>query len=216
MQGFIGLRARRKKRNIIIFFVLIIIFLLFIYIIPFFKLTEAVPSDTLLPGLKEPVSSKFELTINELEFKIIDKEQKINFRNKEIIKINEELRILVKENKQLSNSILDLKNQLSLDSSGNEEIKNLNSQLKKNKNQLQELDDIILIITNEKDDLFKNLEKISLENEILNREYKIIANKNIKLTNLKNLLEKKIKEQIFVIDELNILNQTLKDNYHHR
>ncbi len=226
MTGFIGVRAKRKRRNIIIFFILTIIFFLFFYIIPVFKLTETIPSDTLLPSPDDVISSEI-LTIEELELKIFDRDQKIIFHNNELKKIKEELKMLVNENTQLSDSIIDSKNQLSLTSSNNEDFKNLKIQLEKiqkdNKKELQRLNDIILKITNEKNDLIKSIEIVSSEKKLSKKEYKIIANKNMQLISLKDLLEKKIKEQTSVIYELNLsietLNlsiETLKDSYHHR
>jgi len=219
MTGFIGIRAKRKRRNIIIFFILIIIFFLFFYIIPVFKLTETIPSDTLLPGPDEAISSEI-LTIEELELKIFDRDQKIIFHNNELKKIKEELKILVNENKQLSDSILDSKNQLSLTSSNNEDFKNLNIQLEKiqkdNKKKLQRLNDIILNITNEKNDLIKDIEIVSSEKELSKKEYKIMMKKNMQLISLKNSLEKKVKEQTNVIYELNLSIETIKDSYQRR
>jgi hypothetical protein len=226
MTGFIGVRAKRKRRNIIIFFILTIIFFLFFYIIPVFKLTETIPSDTLLPSPDDAISSEI-LTIEELELKIFDRDQKIIFHNNELKKIKEELKILVNENTQLSDSIIDSKNQLSLTSSNNEDFKNLKIQLEKiqkdNKKELQRLNDIILKITNEKNDLIKSIEIVSSEKELSKKEYKIIVNKNMQLISLKDLLEKKIKEQTSLIDELNLsietLNlsiETIKDSYQRR
>ena len=226
MTGFIGVRAKRKRRNIIIFFILTIIFFLFFYIIPVFKLTETIPSDTLLTSPDDAISSEI-LTIEELELKIFDRDQKIIFHNNELKKIKEELKILVNENTQLSDSIIDSKNQLSLTSSTNEDFKNLKIQLEKiqkdNKKELQRLNDIILKITNEKNDLIKSIEIVSSEKELSKKEYKIIANKNMQLISLKDLLEKKIKEQTSVIYELNLsietLNlsiETIKDSYQRR
>ena len=219
MTGFIGVRAKRKRRNIIIFFILTIIFFLFFYIIPVFKLTETIPSDTLLPSPDDAISSEI-LTIEELELKIFDRDQKIIFHNNELKKIKEELKMLVNENTQLSDSIIDSKNQLSLTSSTNEDFKNLKIQLEKiqkdNKKELQRLNDIILKITNEKNDLIKSIEIVSSEKELSKKEYKIIANKNMQLISLKDLLEHKIKEQTSLIDELNLSIETLKDSYQRR
>jgi len=226
MIGFVGVRAKRRRRNIIIFFILTIIFFLFFYIIPVFKLTETIPSDTLLPSPDEAISSEI-LTIEELELKIFDRDQKIIFHKNELKKIKEELKILVNENKQLSNSVIDSKNQLNLNSSNNKDFKNLNIQLEKiqkdNKKELQRFNDIILKITNEKNDLIKNIEIISSEKELSKKEYKIITNKNMKLISLKKLLEQKIKEQNSVIKEqnsviyeLNLSIETIKDSYQRR
>ena len=84
MVGYIGERARRRKRNLILFCILIIFLALSFYIIPTLKLTENIPSDTLLPSEEEISSPQLNSTIEELELKIFDKEQKIVFRNNQI------------------------------------------------------------------------------------------------------------------------------------
>ena len=233
MIGYIGVRAKRKKRNIIIFLIFIIISFIFFYTMPVFKLIEKMPIDTLLPSEEESTSLDM-LTIEELQSKLFDRDQKIIFRNSEVKKIREELKILLKENEQLSVLILNLKNQRNLVSSNIDDSKNNNIQLEKikkdNKKELQKLNDIVLEITNKKNSLFKDIQKINSENELLKKEYKIIIKKNMQLTLTKDSLERKLNEQTSVIkeqtsvtaeqtsviDELNILIQTLRDNYHHR
>lgn len=219
MIGFIGVRAKRKKRNIIIFLIFIIISFIFFYTMPVFKLIEKMPIDTLLPSEEESISLDI-LTIEELQSKLFDRDQKIIFRNSEVKKIREELKILLKENEQLSVLILNLKNQRNLVSSNIDDSKNNNIQLEKikkdNKKELQKLNDIVLEITNKKNSLFKDIQKINSENELLKKEYKIIIKKNMQLTLTKDSLERKLNEQTSVINELNILIQTLRDNYHHR
>jgi len=211
MSGFIGVKAKRRKRNIFIFFISIIIFFLFFYILPFFKLTEIRPTDTLLPSSLEIISPEIKLTTEELESKIFDKDQKIIFRNNEIQNIKGKIQILIKENKKLLDLIQD---------QGNQEVENINIQLEKIKKdhekELLKLNDKILKITNEKNNLFKSMEKASLDNELSKKEYKIIINKNMQLTSLKDSLKKEIKEQSSKINELNLLIQKLKDSYHHR
>ena len=220
MAGFIGARARKKRLNIIIFFIVILIIILFYYILPIFKLNETMPSNTLLPSLGESISTESELTIEDLELKIFNREQKIFFRDKEITKIKTKLKILVNENKQLSNTILDLNNQQKPDFSNSEKFKSINKQLEKikknNKKELLKLNDIILKITIEKNNLFKSVDRANSENKLSKNKYKIIIDQNIKLTDLKDLLEKEIERQIGEIDELNLSIQILKDKYHHR
>ena len=219
MNGFIGVRAKRKKRNITIFLILVVIFLIILYIIPAFKLNDTMPIDTLLPSLEETVTSEI-LTNEELELKLFDRDKKIIFRNNEIKKIREELKIQVEENRQLSSSILNLNKQNNLTSSNAEDFQNTNIQLEKikkdNKKELQRVNDLILKITKEKNDLIKNIEKVSSENELSIKEYKMIIKKNMQLTSVKNSLSKKIKEQTDEIKDLNISIQILKDSFHHR
>ena len=206
MAGFIGIRAKKRQRKIIIFFALTIVFILFYYILPFFELTETMPSKTLLPSLEETISPQIHLTIEDLEFKLLDRDRKIVFRNNEIKKLKEELKILVKANNQLSDSVIDLSNQQKAVSTVNEKNEDLNKQLEKIKKNN----------TNEKNNLLKKFEKVVFANKLSKKKYDIIANKNIQLINLQELLEEKIKDQVDVIDGLTLINQELKDNYHRR
>ena len=220
MRGYIGFKARRKKRNLTIFFILIIISFVLFYIMPIFKSNEILPSDTFLPSYDDKSPTLEILTIEDLEFKLFDRDQKIIFRNNEIKKIKEEFKILLKENTQLSNLIQDLSDQLNSTSLNTDEVDNIDTQLemikKDNNKKFQILNDTILKITNEKNNLYEAIEKISEESEISKKEYKIIISKNIKLISLKDSFEKKIEEQTAVIDDLNLLIQKLKDSYHHR
>ena len=90
--------------------------ILIYYINPILQTSENIPSDTLLPSEEEIKYPELNSTIEELELAIFDKEQKIIFRDKQINKFKEELKILVKENESLSTSLVDLDNQLSLSS----------------------------------------------------------------------------------------------------
>ena len=116
MVGYIGGRAKRKRRNIIIFFVLILIFIFGFYILPIFKVSETIPSDFLIPSDEEILSPKIIKTNEELELKILDKDQKILFRNNQIKKLKEELKILVSENQKFSKLVSELSNEAILNS----------------------------------------------------------------------------------------------------
>lgn len=219
MAGYIGERARRRKRNIIIFFVSIIFFALGVYIIPAFKLTETIPSDSLLPSDEEITSPEINSTIEELELKVFDKEQKIIFRNKQIENLKQELKTLIKDNELLSQSILDLNSQLNSTVNNNEKVEDINQQIskiKKNtKKELQKLNDLIKKIKNEKNALLKNVVKSDNENNLLKKENKSVVSKNIKLDILKDKLEKKIQEMEYIIEEQKLLIKVLEDTSHH-
>jgi len=219
MSGFIGVRAKKKRRNIIVFFILIFIFLLFYFKFPVFKLTETMPSDTLIPSSDETISSEMQ-TIEELELKVFDRDQKIIFRINEIKKLKEQFIILVKENKQLLDRVTDLSNQQNSTAPISKEVENINTELeiikKEYTKELLKLNNIILKITDEKNDLFLSIEKVSLENELSKKEQKIILKKNMQLINLKRSQIQKMIEQDLIIEDLNLLVEKLKDNYHHR
>ena len=219
MSGFIGIRAKKRRRNKIVFFILIFIFLLFYFKFPVFKLNEIMPSNTLLPSSDETISSEIQ-TIEELELEVFERDQKIIFRTNEIKKLKEQFNILVKENKQLLDTVTDLSNQQNSTAPISKDVESINTELeiikKEYTKELLKLNNIILKITDEKNDLFLSIEKVSLENELSKKEQKIILKKNMQLINLKRSQIQKIIEQDLIIDDLNLLVEKLKDNYHHR
>jgi chromosome segregation ATPase len=185
MLGYVGDRARRKKRNTIIFFVLLIVLALGFYIIPVYRLNETIPPEALLPSDEEIISVQANTTIEELELKVFDKEQKIIFRNKQIEKLKTELKILANENEELSKTILDLNNQITLSTNQTGEVESVNAKIKKikqdSKNELKKLNVIIKDINNEKNVLIKTKNKTDSENNLLKKEYKSAVSKNLKL-----------------------------------
>jgi len=226
MSGYVGGRARRKKRNIIITLLLLIVLALGIYIIPAFRLNETIPSDDLLPNEAEITTPQVNSTIEELELKVFDKEQKIIFRNKQIEKLKTELKILVNENEQLSKSILDLNNQITLAANQTGEVENINAKINKikqdSKNELKKLNDIIKNIKGEKNVLVKTKNKTDSENNLLKKEYKSVVSKNLKLNNLKDDLQNKINELKNkrielenLIEKQNLMIKILEDTSHH-
>ena len=233
MQGFVGGRARRKRRNIVLTLLLLIILGLGIYIIPAFRLNETIPTDALLPSDEEITSPQVNTTIEELELKVFDKEQKIIFRNKQIETLKKELKILVNKNEQLSKAILDLNNQITLATTQKGEVENVNVEINKikqdSKNELKKLNDIIKNIKGEKNVLIKTKNKTDSENNLLKKEYKSVVSKNLKLNNLKNDLQNKVnefknqinkfknksKELEDLIEEQNLIIKILEDTSHH-
>lgn len=226
MPGYVGGRARRKKRNIVIIFLLIIVLALGVYIVPAFRLNETIPPEALLPSDEEIITSQVNTTIEELELKVFDKEQKIIFRNKQIEQLKIELKILVTENEKLSNSILDLNDQINLTANQIGEVRNVNVEIENikqdTKNEVKKLNDIIKNIKIEKNELVKTKSKIDSENNLLKKEYKSVVGKNLKLNNLKSNLQKKINELNKktieledLIEEQNLIIKILEDTSHH-
>ncbi len=84
MAGFVGERARKKRRNTLIILSILIIIVLFIFINPRIQLNENIPTNEFLPQENEIIEPNLDSTIEELELKIFDKEQKIIFRDRQI------------------------------------------------------------------------------------------------------------------------------------
>ena len=106
MTGYIGQRAKRKKNNFIFFLFLSFLFIIFFYFLPKLKVKSLLPSESLLPNAAEislpnTDSTNIDSSIEQLNLNIFDKKQKINFRNKQIIKLKEKIKKLDLENKKL-------------------------------------------------------------------------------------------------------------------
>jgi hypothetical protein len=219
MVGYIGGRAKRKRRNIIIFFVFILIFIFGFYILPIFKVSEITPSDLLIPTDEEILSPKIIKTNEELELKIFDKDQKILFRNNQIKKLKEELKILVSENQKFSKLVSELSNEAILNSKKDKK----NSDTKKEFNKIQkEYNSNILKLKNEISndkkkykDILNNNQKIIQELNSLKKEYKKYLSKNLKLSEIIKELTYKIELLEIKIKEKDLLIKVLEDVSHH-
>jgi len=230
MAGYIGERARRKKRNLIFFIICIFFILIIYYLLPLLKLSEVKPSENLLPNDQEIISPKIKITIEELELKVFDKEQKIIFRNKQIEKFKNEIKTLSLENQKLLESVKGLDNVINL-SSNNEDlikdqIKNQDELIKKIKkeglNELQKLKDITSQLKDKNKNLLNKIEKYEIDNNSINKEFKSIFSKNLKLKNLNEKNNKKIEENNKkihdlqdLLEEQNLIIQLLKDRTLH-
>ena len=89
MVGFVGERARKKRRNTLIFLSILLIVILYFFINPRIQLNENIPTDDFLPKENEIIEPNLNSTIEELELKIFDKEQKIIFTISNYLNINQ-------------------------------------------------------------------------------------------------------------------------------
>tara|TARA_Y100000766_G_scaffold182614_1_gene156727 strand:- start:26 stop:688 length:663 start_codon:yes stop_codon:yes gene_type:complete len=220
MAGFVGERARKKRRNILIFLSILLIVILYFFINPRIQLNENIPTDDFLPKENEIIEPNFDSTIEELELKIFDKEQKIIFRDKQIKVFKEDILNHKIEIKKLSKLVTDLEDQLKLDNREKDQIKTINNDISKikleAKQEIEKLNKTLLNINEEKKLLQNNLVDSNNENDVLLKEYKIISNKNIKLNNQKKELQKQINELENLIEEQNLLIKVLQDTSHHQ
>ena len=159
-------------------------------------------------------------TIEELELKIFDKEQKIIFRDKQIKVFKEDILNHKIEIKKLSKLVTNLEDQLKLDNREKDQIKTINNDISKikleAKQEIEKLNKTLFNINEEKKLLQNSLVDSDNENDVLLKEYKIISNKNIKLNNQKKELQKKINELENLIEEQNLLIKVLQDTSHHQ
>ena len=220
MAGFVGERARKKRRNTLIFLSILLIFILYFFINPRIQLNENIPTDDFLPKENEIIEPNFNSTIEELELKIFDKEQKIIFRDKQIKVFKEDILNHKIEIKKLSKLVTDLEDQLKLDNREKDQIKTINNDISKikleAKQEIEKLNKTLFNINEEKKLLQNSLVDSNNENDVLLKEYKIISNKNIKLNNQKKELQKQINELENLIEEQNLLIKVLQDTSHHQ
>ena len=220
MVGFVGERARKKRRNTLIFLSILLIVILYFFINPRIQLNENIPTDDFLPKESEIIEPNLDSTIEELELKIFDKEQKIIFRDKQIKVFKEDILNHKIEIKKLSKLVTNLEDQLKLDNREKDQIKTINNDISKirleAKQEIEKLNKTLLNISEEKKLLQNSLVDSSNENDVLLKEYKIISNKNIKLNNQKKELQKQINELENLIEEQNLLIKVLQDTSHHQ
>ena len=220
MAGFVGERARKKRRNTLIFLSILLIIILYFFINPRIQLNENIPTDDFLPKENEIIEPNFDSTIEELELKIFDKEQKIIFRDKQIKVFKEDILNHKIEIKKLSKLVTNLEDQLKLDNREKDQIKTINNDISKikleAKQEIEKLNKTLFNINEEKKLLQNSLVDSNNENNVLLKEYKIISNKNIKLNNQKKELQKQINELENLIEEQNLLIKVLQDTSHHQ
>ena len=220
MAGFVGERARKKRRNTLIFLSILLIVVLYFFINPRIQLNENIPSDDFLPKENEIIEPNFDSTIEELELKIFDKEQKIIFRDKQIKVFKEDILNHKIEIKKLSKLVTNLEDQLKLDNREKDQIKTINNDISKIKleaeQEIEKLNKTLFNINEEKKLLQNSLVNSNNENAILLKEYKIISNKNIKLNSQKKELQKQINELENLTEEQNLLIKVLQDTSHHQ
>ena len=220
MVGFVGERARKKRRNTLIFLSILLIVILYFFINPRIQLNENIPTDDFLPKENEIIEPNFDSTIEELELKIFDKEQKIIFRDKQIKVFKEDILNHKIEIKKLSKLVTNLEDQLKLDNREKDQIKTINNDISKikleAKQEIEKLNKTLFNINEEKKLLQNSLVDSNNENDVLLKEYKIISNKNIKLNNQKKELQKQINQLENLIEEQNLLIKVLQDTSHHQ
>lgn len=220
MAGFVGERARKKRRNTLIFLSILLIVILYFFINPRIQLNENIPTDDFLPKENEIIEPNLDSTIEELELKIFDKEQKIIFRDKQIKVFKEDILNHKIEIKKLSKLVTNLEDQLKLDNREKDQIKTINNDISKikleAKQEIEKLNKTLFNINEEKKLLQNSLVDSNNENDVLLKEYKIISNKNIKLNNQKKELQKQISKLENLIEEQNLLIKVLQDTSHHQ
>lgn len=224
MSGFVGLRARKKKRNIFLILGIAIIIFLFFYFFPSLETynNEIIPNDDIIPNPLEDLTS-LASNVEELELNLFQKDQKIKFRDGQIINLQNELKNLKLQSKAINLELKNIKNK-----SNNSELVSLNkneslqTNLTKlnieNDKKISIIKDLNIKIDNLNKTLFLSNEDkndIILENNNLKKNNKIFFANNRKLKNslteLNQIIKKQKSEIEFQLEKIKIL----KDKSHH-
>tara|TARA_B100001057_G_scaffold328291_1_gene328619 strand:- start:1462 stop:2136 length:675 start_codon:yes stop_codon:yes gene_type:complete len=223
MVGFVGSQARRRKRNrllISIFIILLLIFFIYLPSIDFSNNEESLPNEILPSDIVDEDSLASE--VEELKLEVFQKDQRIKFRDNQIIDLREEKNNL---NKSLNELKVDYENvvsnidELQSNSSDvlpqnleqikilNDQIDNLNTILFESEKKILSLEDKLNKSTNADEDL----QQLKIENSILKNEIKQIKEKNSKSLETIDRFKLLIEEKDTLIENLNYL----KDLQHH-
>jgi len=209
MNGYVGQRARKRRFRQFtypIYLLLILLLFYFFYYEPSFDRNEKIQQENLNDTNGNQIIIQNDFTVDKYELKIFEKDKQINSLNKTIQSKGNEINNLIAEKNLL---IKDNQNYIV-------EIQSLNSQIEEKfinkENQ----------INNKIDNLTETINKIESEKQTILREYKEVANENLKFKLLAQSLDEKIKElsnliiaQKKTISEQENIIQKLNDISHH-
>jgi len=229
MSGFVGSRAKKRQRNIVLTLSLLILIGIFVFILP--KLVtnnnEIIPNDSIVPDPIEDLTS-LSSNIEELELSLFQKDQKIKFRDGQIVNLQTELKNSKLQYDAVILELNEIKDDFSTLSSNNENLVSLKkfkslqdkftklnvendkniSTIKKLNKKINELNNNLLSVDEQTND-------IKRENQQLKKDNKSFFAKNLKLENNITNLKQKIIEQKIEIDSYLQQIKKLKDRTHH-
>jgi len=229
MSGFVGSRAKKRQRNIVLTLSLVILIGIFVFILP--KLVtnnnEIIPNDSIVPDPIEDLTS-LSSNIEELELSLFQKDQKIKFRDGQIVNLQTELKNSKLQYDAVILELNEIKDDFSTLSSNNENLVSLKkfkslqdkftklnvendkniSTIKKLNKKINELNNNLLSVDEQTND-------IKRENQQLKKDNKSFFAKNLKLENNITNLKQKIIEQKIELDSYLQQIKKLKDRTHH-
>jgi len=229
MSGFVGSRAKKRQRNIVLILSLVILIGIFVFILP--KLVtnnnEIIPNDSIVPDPIEDLTS-LSSNIEELELSLFQKDQKIKFRDGQIVNLQTELKNSKLQYDAVILELNEIKDDFSTLSSNNENLVSLKkfkslqdkftklnvendkniSTIKKLNKKINELNNNLLSVDEQTND-------IKRENQQLKKDNKSFFAKNLKLENNITNLKQKIIEQKIELDSYLQQIKKLKDRTHH-
>ena len=225
MSGFVGSRARKKRRNLLLTLFLLIVLGFFIFILPILEITNSniLPNENVIPDPIEDLNS-LASKIEELELNLFNKDQKIKFRDGQIINLQTELKNTQLEYEAVIMELNEINNEYSALSSNNKNLVSLNKYnlLQDNYTELNiENDKNILKLKNlnkknkELNNKLVQINDLILENQQLKKNVEDFLVKNLKFENSIANLNKIISDQKIEIDLHLEQIKKLKDRTHH-
>ena len=222
MVGYVGLQARRRRRNRIFFILIILFIFILVFYLPTIDLSteeKKLPNEILPDSIDDKSSLISE--IEELKLEVFQKEQRIKFRDNQIIDLTSQLKDIkqsltsleIEYNRTLGN-FSTLEDSLSENSSENlNEIKKLNDKIKELNVSIQDYKEQITNLKQEFKDAIsaEDYQNMNIENSILKNEIKLIKDKNLETESILNELQNTVEEKQKEIDKL----LYLKDLGHH-
>ena len=100
MIGYVGERARRRKRKLIYLLILVILSIILLYYYNYESLEEIKTNEEIFNNDNIEVQKNY-LSLEDYELKIIEKDQKILFRENKIITQRKKINSLLVENKKI-------------------------------------------------------------------------------------------------------------------
>ena len=229
MAGFVGSRARKRRRNIFISLGFLVIIAAIYFMFPTFQLNinDPIPDENLIPDPIEDLTS-LASDIEDLELTVFQKDQKIKFRDGQINNLQIQLKdtktqleITIKE----LNKIKDLYETLTLNSNNSvpsdelnilqNKFNALNKENEKNISKINDLNNQIKDLDNNLLSFDQNQKNVTVENQKLKNDNKVLFAKNLKLNETISNLENNINEQRIEIDMYLEQIKELKDKSHH-
>ena len=232
MSGFVGSRARKKRRNTLLTLFLFIVLGFFIIILPKLEISNSinVPNENIIPDPIEDLNS-LASKIEELELNLFNRDQKIKFRDGQIINLQTELKNTQLEYEAVIMELNEINNEYSALSSNNKNLVSLNKYnlLQDNYTELNiENDNNILKIKNlnkknkelnnknkELNNKLVQINDLILENQQLKKDAEDFLVKKLKFENSIINLNKIISDQKIEIDLHLEQIKKLKDRSHH-
>ena len=222
MVGYVGLQARRRRRNRVFFILIILFIFILVFYLPTIDLSteeKKLPNEILPDSIDDKSSLISE--IEELKLEVFQKEQRIKFRDNQIIDLTSQLKDIkqsltsleIEYNRTLGN-FSTLEDSLSENSSENlNEIKKLNDKIKELNVSIQDYKEQITNLKQEFKDAIsaEDYQNMNIENSILKNEIKLIKDKNLETESILNELQNTVEEKQKEIDKL----LYLKDLSHH-